>query len=339
MMSALWGSLNAMDFNKPRVAIYYDVLLATGMRNDGAPLAVNYNLRKLLDGIDAMSKKTDMQMNTGNVMRMSPWNPTQPFGTFDLNILVDYGEDGLGIPLDWEIPHPNAFWVADSHVGYDYRLKRAREFDHVFVSHTPSIAKFIRDGIPAEKIHYMPWAAETACYKPYPIIERWDWCFIGHLNNEFRIDLVDRFCKEWPVGEKGYFGSRIPQIRGHNVLDDVAKKFSQSRIIINESVLDDLNMRTFEALACKRFLLTEAVPDLFKHFQDGVHLRTFKTVDEAVDLARYYLEHEDERNAIAEAGYKEFLSKHTYMHRTQEILKVCLGYEAEDKTKGVLLTC
>lgn len=290
---------------------------------------MSYNLRKLLDGKDALLVNT--MSDKENVVHIQPNMPISGLGTFDLNILVDHGEDGLNVPLDWELPHPNAYWIADSHLGYDYRLQRAKQFDFVFASHKPSIERLIKDGIPAEKIHYLPWAAETACYRPIPIIEKYDWCFIGHMNNEFRIDLVDRFCKEWPLGEKGYLGWRMGEIQGHCVLDDCAKKFSQSRIVISESIRDDVQMRTFEALACKRLLLTEDVPGLHDHFEDGKHLVLFKTIDEAVEKAKYYLAHDDERNAIAEAGYQEFISKHTYMHRTKEILKVCLNWEPKEE--------
>lgn len=316
-----------LDFAKPRIALWYYVAPSTGMRNDGACLFMNYQFRKILDGRDALIDNKFMQ-DQSNVHHLQPNMPNHMYGNFDLHLLIDHGEDGIGVPLDFELPHPNAYWIADSHLGYEYRLNRAKQFDFVFASHKPSIEKFIRDGIPAEKIRYLPWAAESTCYRPVPIVEKYDWCFIGHMNNQFRIDLVDRFCKEWPLGTNGYLGWRMPEFQGHNILDDVAKKFSQSRIVLNESILDDVNMRSFEALACKRLLLTEDVPGVRDHFEDGKHLVLFKTIDEAVEKARYYLAHDDERSAIAEAGYREFLDKHTYMHRAQEILKVCLKWEA-----------
>lgn len=319
-----------MDLTKPRVAIYYDVLPSTGMRNDGGSLFMNYNLRKLLDGRTPSADNRFIQ-TTDNVAHLSPINPINLNGKFDLHVLVDYGEDGLAIPLDWEIPHPNAYWVADSHLGYEYRLKRAKQFDHVFVSHKPSIEKFIQDGIPAEKIHYLPWAAEPDVYRPVSIIEKWDWCFIGHMNNDFRIDLIDRFCREWPVGINGYLGWRMAEAKGHNVMDDCAKKFCQSRIVLNEAVKDDLNMRVFEGLACKRLLLTEDIPAVRDHFEDGTHLVLFKTIEEAVQKARVLLGDDDLRNRIADQGYAEFLSKHTYNHRAREILKVCLNWEPKEE--------
>lgn len=330
----------SLDFSKPRVALYYNVLPSTGYRNDGGSLFLLYNLKKLLDGKDIYSTPNEINNTDSNAVSISAINPKfyGDSGKYDLHGLVDWGEDGLGVNLDWELPHPNFYWIADSHLGYDYRLKRARQFDTIFASHKPSIERLVEDGIPRERIHYLPWAAEPMCYKPFPIAERWDWCFVGYLNNEDRVSLVERFCKEWPVGDKGYLGWRNPVVRGYNVLEDVAKKFSQSRIILNEAVKTDLNMRCFEALACKRMLLTEDIPAVRDHFEDGKHLVLFKTVDEAVEKAQYYLAHPDERNAIAEAGYREFLDKHTYMHRAKELLKVCINWEPDEiKPKGEIV--
>jgi spore maturation protein CgeB len=319
-----------MDFSKPRIAVYYDVLPQTGFRSDGMPLYINYNLRKILNGDTIEKLNKEGMTDSGNVVHLSPINPTSQHGTFDLGILVDYGEDNLGIPLDWEIPHPNCYWVADTHIdkkGYQYRLNRAKQFDYVFMCHKAQIPDFIRDGVDPEKIHYLPCAAEPDCYRPYPIMEKWDWCFIGHLNSDHRIDLVDAFIKNFGLGEdKGYFGYRIPQIQGHCVLDDAAKKFSMSRVVINDSINKDLNMRTFEAMACKRVLITQENEPLLELFKDRVHLVTYESIEEAVRLAKDLLSNTERRNAIAEAGYKEIISKHTYRHRVLEILKTSLNY-------------
>lgn len=328
-----------MNFSKPRIAIYYDVLPSTGWRNDGAPLFVSYNLRKIINNEDIKSNPNILNGDGGNVVHLSPINPTAQHGKFDLNILVDYGEDSLGIPIDWEIPHPNAYWAFDTHVndeGYQYRLNRAKQFDHVFLCHKAQIASFIRDGIDPKKIHYLPVAAEPDCYHPYPIMKKWDWCFIGHLNSSHRIDLADRFVKEFDLGDgKGYLGWRFPQIQGHNSLDDAAKKFAMSRIAINDAINADLNMRNFEVMATGTTLLTQENEPLLELFTPGIHLMTFKTIDEAVVGARYLLDHPDICEAIGKAGLQEVLDKHTYHHRTLEILKTALDWAP----KGELQPC
>lgn len=329
-----------MNFSRPRVAVYYDVLPTTGMRNDGAPLFVHYNLRKILNGQTLTDLNNGGMLNEdSNAVHLSPINKTAQHGTFDLNVLVDYGEDSLGIPLDWELPHPSVYWAFDTHIddkGYQYRLNRAKQFDHVFLCHKAQIEPFIRDGIDPQKIHYLPVAAEMDCYRPYPIMPKWDWCFIGHLNSEHRIDLVDRFVKEFGLGDgKGYLGWRMPQVQGHNVLDDAAKKFSMSRITINDSIRNDLNMRTFEAMATGTCLLTQENDALVELFVPDVQLVTFKTIDEAIEQARRLLAYPEIRAQIGKNGLAEILDKHTYHHRTLEILKTCLNWTP----KGELQPC
>ena len=78
--------------------------------------------------------------------------------------------------------------------------------------------------------------------------------------------------------------------------------------------------RVFEALACKCFLLTDRQRDVESLFADGKHLAVFQ---DAADLRKkigYYLEHDEQRTRIAEAGYAEVLQKHTYVHRIRELL-------------------
>jgi len=316
----------AINSSKPRVAIYYDVLQSTGMRDDGCPLFINYNLRKMLND------SVVWEDHRSNVSHLSPCMPTSDFGHFDLHVLCDYGEDALGLPLDWELPHPNAYWVSDAHLGYDYRLKRAKQFDHVFVAQRSFIDRFIADGIPAEKIHYMPHAFEPDVYKPIPIIEKHDWTFVGYPNSQHRIDMLDRFIKEFP---NYYLGWRIPGMQGHNELDDVNAKYNQSRLIINDAVKMDLNMRVFETLGAGRCLITQDIPEIQEHFKSGEHLFLYKTMDEAVDCARMLLKMPDLIKEVANKGHLEALSKHTYMHRAQQILKTTLNYAPQ----GELLVC
>lgn len=311
-----------MDFNKPRIAIYYHVLPSTGMRNDGCPLFINYNLRKLLDG-DTNLKKAD-----GNVVHLWPQNHPEDYGTFDLNLWVDYGEDVLGLPLDWYPPSPNAYWVSDAHIGYDYRMNTAKKFDHVFVAQREFIEPFVRDGVASEKIHYLPHAFEPDCYKPYDIINKWDWSFIGYLNSPHRIDLLDRMCKEFP---NWYLGWRDASAPGYNSMEDIAWKLSQSKVGVNYSIKKDLNMRVFETMGTRTCLLTDKIPGVTELFESGKHLVTFKNEDDAIEKMRWLLEHDYERYEIAKNGYEEVLSKHTYMNRVKTILEKSINYIPENK--------
>lgn len=316
-----------MDFSKPRVAILYHVLPSTGMRNDGPPLFLQGAFRRILNG------KQDFGNDSGNVVHLWPGKTTKDFGNFDLWVWPDYGEDALGVATDWMPPSPNAYWVSDAHLGYDYRLKMAKKFDYVFCCQRRAMAEFERDGVPREKLFFLPHCVEPTAYFPHDIIEKWDWSFIGHLNCPERIELLDRFCKEFP---NFYLGWRNSQAPGYNVLEDAARKFSQSRIIPNMTVKDDApTMRFFEAMACKRLFLTNDLPTIGELFESGKHLLTYRSIDEAVSITKALLVDHGLREKIAQAGYDEVMAKHTYNHRALEILKKTINYEP----KGELISC
>jgi spore maturation protein CgeB len=100
-----------------------------------------------------------------------------------------------------------------------------------------------------------------------------------------------------------------------------------SFLSINASIKSDLNMRVFETMACRTVLLTDDIPTVRELFEDGKHLVLYRTIDEAVELARGLIDDRNKREAISEAGYHEIISKHTYYHRACDILKTCLDYE------------
>ena len=318
--------------SKPRVAIYYWIVPQTGYRNDGCALYINYNLRKILNDCKTQKEVMENMSNHDmNVRHLQPHGNVSQFGKYDLHLLVDHGEDALGVPLDFEYPHPNAYWTSDTHIGYEHRLNTAKKFDFVFCAQKRAVEEFIRDGVDPKKVFWLPHAAENDVYRPLSIVERWKWCFIGHFNSTHRIDLMDHFIKEWPLGDEGYIGWRGTQESGRNTFDDANRKFNQAKLIVSDSIKDDINMRTFEALAAKRCLLTNDIPTLGELFEHKKHLWTYRSIEEAVMSAKALLVDDEQRNYIAEQGYKEVISKHTYNHRVRTILKTCLNWVPKEE--------
>ena len=78
--------------------------------------------------------------------------------------------------------------------------------------------------------------------------------------------------------------------------------------------------RPFETMACGTFLLTYHTRN--NPFHDGVHCRIYdpEKPQELADLIRYYLAHEDEREAIARAGCEEVRRNHSLRDRLAEVL-------------------
>jgi len=242
--------------------------------------------------------------------RLNPTGDYAPYGPYDLNFWIDWGEDALKGILPYEPVFPDkpvAYWTSDTHLGYDYRLATAKKADFVFCAQKRAVEEFKRDGV--ESV-WLPHAVEPLAYpRQLLLTKKYDIGFVGHVNNEKRIDALDRMFREFP---NFYYG----QAR----FEDAARKFGESKIAFNVSHLDDINMRTFEVMATRTMLLTEWVPTIEELFEDRKHLVLYRDLDEAVDLARYYLNHDEEREKIAQAGYEHVLAHHTIDHRVRTML-------------------
>ena len=75
-----------------------------------------------------------------------------------------------------------------------------------------------------------------------------------------------------------------------------------------------------KTLACKSFALVDNQRDVFRLFEDGKHLVKFTNADNLKEKITWYLEHPQNRQEIAENGYREVTAKHTYFHRIDEML-------------------
>lgn len=104
--------------------------------------------------------------------------------------------------------------------------------------------------------------------------------------------------------------------------------YNDSKIILNDCLNADLNWRVFEALASGAMLLTPRVSaETVELFPEGECLVTYRPheVDDAVRQIDYYLTHEEERRAIAAAGYERVRSHHLAINRAQALLRVVEG--------------
>jgi spore maturation protein CgeB len=86
------------------------------------------------------------------------------------------------------------------------------------------------------------------------------------------------------------------------------------------------NMRLFEATGVGTLLLTDWKKDLSGLFESGKEVAAYRTPEECAELIEYYLEHEDERSAIARAGQERTLREHTYYHRMQTLVEILQSY-------------
>lgn len=82
-----------------------------------------------------------------------------------------------------------------------------------------------------------------------------------------------------------------------------------------------VNQRVFDVPATGSFCLTDWREQIENLFAVGTEVICYHSPEEAEDLARYYLDHPEERRKIALAARKRVLADHTYDHRIRSLIK------------------
>jgi spore maturation protein CgeB len=107
---------------------------------------------------------------------------------------------------------------------------------------------------------------------------------------------------------------------------DMYRVYARSRVVLNRhapiAYRYAANMRMYEATGMGAMLLTDAKDNLNDLFNVGTEVVAYGDAEECATLARYYLEHEDERETIACAGQARTLRDHTYIHRMETVLQL-----------------
>ena len=82
------------------------------------------------------------------------------------------------------------------------------------------------------------------------------------------------------------------------------------------------NQRTFDVPACGGFLLTDYRQAAAELFEPGTEIAMYRTTDELAAQVKHFLQHDDERRAMAQAARNRVLREHTWAHRARTIINV-----------------
>lgn len=153
-----------------------------------------------------------------------------------------------------------------------------------------------------------------------------------------RRELVEAILNEgidlYLYGNKWEYLSHMPNAHILPLVfgDQLVNVYAASKITLGVSAVNNVCMyaawrRTFETMASGAFHLTHYVPGLEEVFENKKHLVWFNSVPEAIELIKYYLAHDEERQRIAEAGRQEVLIHHTWDIRIAELMKIYEDYK------------
>jgi spore maturation protein CgeB len=163
------------------------------------------------------------------------------------------------------------------------------------------------------------------------VTDPYDFTFVGALFkvHKTRYQLLNELSKIISIDIFGH-SSALPinsaiaaRHRGEAWGLDMYRILAKSRLTLNnhEKVAGRFanNMRLYEATGVGTCLLTDAKENLSELFEPDVEVVTYSNLSELTEKARYLLDHEHVRAAIAQAGQKRTLKDHTWKKRMEEL--------------------
>jgi spore maturation protein CgeB len=113
----------------------------------------------------------------------------------------------------------------------------------------------------------------------------------------------------------------LPKGLKQSLKRSIVRSTKETAAAVDNLLPEQIKGRNFEVPGCGGFMLTGKAEDLDSYYQEGREIVSFRTIPELIEKIRYYLSHEEERIAVAEAGYKRTLNEHTYVHRFTDIFQ------------------
>ena len=118
---------------------------------------------------------------------------------------------------------------------------------------------------------------------------------------------------------------KVPKAKYKGIVsyeEKMPQVFRKSKINVNITVRTmqtGMSLRALDVLGAGGFLLSNYQRELAENFEDGVDLVLFGSEAELLEKAAYYLEHEDERKAIALRGKQKVTEKFSYMSQVKKM--------------------
>ena len=163
--------------------------------------------------------------------------------------------------------------------------------------------------------------------------------FVGNLfkPHAARRRWLDQVCRHIKVEVWGAAANGFPEdspalrhLQGQAWGVEMYRILQSSQITLNHHI--DMagsyanNMRLFEATGVGALLITDCKENLSEMFEPGKEVVVYRGAEECVELIRYYLEHEEERQTIAAAGQQRTLREHSYYQRMKELVEIVRKY-------------
>ena len=228
---------------------------------------------------------------------------------------------------------PYAGIIVGQHATWIPKGLPVRLYDLV-VSSLPNVVSFIRDQ--GGRAEYLRLGFEASLLKRLPE-QRQPLYDVGHVGgygpiHAERNALLEYLARHVKVDFWGYGEDRLQpaspvrrNFHGEAWGLGMYRVRQASRIVVSKHIASVAGpwanlMTLYEATGLGSLLVIDQRRDLSSIFELGKEVVAYIDAQDCVEKVRYYLEHEEERLAIAQAGHRRTLQEHTYYHRMQELV-------------------
>ena len=106
---------------------------------------------------------------------------------------------------------------------------------------------------------------------------------------------------------------------GHEVCLNLSNVWADGRP--GSPLIPHVRLRDFEAPMCGVCYLTGHTDEIEEFYEVGKEIDTYRSEEELIDKARYYLSHADAAERLREAGLRRARRDHTWTRRFEALFK------------------
>lgn len=231
------------------------------------------------------------------------FNPDNPFNTWH-----------HGVSNDWirgSIPYYDVYFIWGKFLIEQLKKAGAKRVEYLSFFYDPEIYYPVEVKDEKEKEYY---GSDVAFIGTYDEEREW-WL------NQIKDYNLKIWGNDWWKANKDLQKKWMKKPAYH---EEFRKICACSKIILNiirKQNIPSHNMRTFEAPACKAFVLSTRTEELKDFFEEDKEIVCFSSPEELKEKIDFYLKNDNLRKQIAEAGYNK-VKNHTYLEREKKILEV-----------------
>lgn len=243
---------------------------------------------------------------------------------------LDFPEAAAKMALKRDIPVIQ--WDCDSSWRFGHWIQPRKErVSHFVTTHSATVEWYQRFGMNVIKSQW----GGSPYYHPKGSNLEYDVTFVGQKHGRmpdgrfFRSEIIDAIMgADINIDIFGNYWEGYENWHGYLTnFHDMISVFDASKICLNISnpwhhgTMPQIKGRHFEIPQIGRLQICTPADDLESYFDDGEEIVIARNTAELIDKLRYYLEHDDEREAIALAGRDRMLAEHQWHHRFEHIFK------------------